>query len=74
MYVIPMTANCSTEDGHSGYPKHVEILNKPKIIELHLVGYSYTYLEYDAPNHEPKTGYSFQYRTKLEDLFTGKSK
>jgi hypothetical protein len=29
-------------------------LEKTKIIQLHLVGYSYTYLEYDARNHEPK--------------------
>jgi hypothetical protein len=43
-------------------------------MQLNLVGYSYTYLEHDARNHEPKTGYSFQYRTKLEDLFIGKSK
>jgi hypothetical protein len=28
--------------------------NKTKTLLLHLVGYSYTYLEYDAQNHESK--------------------
>jgi hypothetical protein len=48
--------------------KHIEII---KMIQFYLVGYSYTYLEYDARNHELKKGQnSLSRSSRLSTSFT----
>jgi hypothetical protein len=58
IYVIPMTANCNIEllmMGTAGIRKMYRSWNKTNIIQLHLIGYSYTCLVHDAWNHQHKT-------------------